>query len=305
MNGRLYDPAVGRFLNVDPVIQDPTSTQNYNRYSYCLNNPLKYVDLTGENQQFAPDPSFDRFWERTNEISNSGGASPGGMGRNNGGSVGGSFRGGGTTSNKDFWSNVLETANNYGDGEYEIAFSGNRYGVNGLWVLTVNYQGNYTGWRDGVNSPNSYMNVINKFTAFNTTSNGKERDWAENTQTGMGAFGFAHGAKEELINFAAKADASLNELGYVKAVRVFGKGVFAMQAGISIYQAGNALITDNPNKWGVTGKAGLDIAMGGVTMWVGPVGWVVGGVYFVGDLSGWWGDWGKPASYYPLNLNKN
>ncbi|MDR0507102.1 MAG: RHS repeat-associated core domain-containing protein, partial [Dysgonamonadaceae bacterium] len=44
MNARLYDPALGRFLSPDPYIQDPTNRQNYNRYSYCLNNPLKYID---------------------------------------------------------------------------------------------------------------------------------------------------------------------------------------------------------------------------------------------------------------------
>ena len=47
-NARLYDPALGRFLSPDPLIQDPTSTQNFNRYSYCLNNPLKYTDESGE-----------------------------------------------------------------------------------------------------------------------------------------------------------------------------------------------------------------------------------------------------------------
>ena len=47
MNGRLYDPQVGRFLNADPVIKDPGNTQHYNRYSYCLNNPLKYSDPSG------------------------------------------------------------------------------------------------------------------------------------------------------------------------------------------------------------------------------------------------------------------
>jgi RHS repeat-associated protein len=47
MNGRLYDPVVGRFLNADPFIQDAGFTQNYNRYSYCLNNPLKYSDPSG------------------------------------------------------------------------------------------------------------------------------------------------------------------------------------------------------------------------------------------------------------------
>ncbi|OFY04237.1 MAG: hypothetical protein A2W93_05945 [Bacteroidetes bacterium GWF2_43_63] len=46
-NGRVYDPIIGRFLSPDPVLQDPTNAQNYNKYSYVLNNPLKYVDPSG------------------------------------------------------------------------------------------------------------------------------------------------------------------------------------------------------------------------------------------------------------------
>ena len=48
MNGRLYDPLLGRFLSPDPYVQLPDFSQNYNRYSYCLNNPLKYNDPSGE-----------------------------------------------------------------------------------------------------------------------------------------------------------------------------------------------------------------------------------------------------------------
>jgi RHS repeat-associated protein len=48
MNGRLYDPALHRFLQPDNYVQDPSNTQNYNRYGYVLNNPLKYTDPTGE-----------------------------------------------------------------------------------------------------------------------------------------------------------------------------------------------------------------------------------------------------------------
>ena len=48
MNARLYDPFTGRFLSPDPYIQAPDFTQNYNRYSYALNNPLKFTDLNGE-----------------------------------------------------------------------------------------------------------------------------------------------------------------------------------------------------------------------------------------------------------------
>jgi hypothetical protein len=48
MNARLYDPALGRFLSPDPYVQMPDFSQNFNRYSYCLNNPLVYVDQDGE-----------------------------------------------------------------------------------------------------------------------------------------------------------------------------------------------------------------------------------------------------------------
>lgn len=47
MNGRLYDPYLGRFLSPDPFVQAPYNTQSLNRYAYCINNPLKYTDDTG------------------------------------------------------------------------------------------------------------------------------------------------------------------------------------------------------------------------------------------------------------------
>jgi RHS repeat-associated protein len=49
MNARLYDPALGRFLAPDPYVQNPFLSQSFNRYSYCLNNPLKYTDPNGES----------------------------------------------------------------------------------------------------------------------------------------------------------------------------------------------------------------------------------------------------------------
>ncbi len=47
MNGRMYDPLVGRMLSPDIVIQDEHNPQAYNRYSYCLNNPLRFTDPSG------------------------------------------------------------------------------------------------------------------------------------------------------------------------------------------------------------------------------------------------------------------
>jgi hypothetical protein len=48
MNGRLYDAKLHRFLQPDNYVQDPSNTQNYNRYGYCWNNPLKFTDPSGE-----------------------------------------------------------------------------------------------------------------------------------------------------------------------------------------------------------------------------------------------------------------
>jgi RHS repeat-associated protein len=47
MNGRVYDPALGRFTSPDPFVQFPESTQGLNRYSYVNNNPLSYTDPSG------------------------------------------------------------------------------------------------------------------------------------------------------------------------------------------------------------------------------------------------------------------
>jgi RHS repeat-associated protein len=47
MNGRVYDPFLGKFLSADPLVQDPMNGQSYNRYSYVLNNPTNLTDPTG------------------------------------------------------------------------------------------------------------------------------------------------------------------------------------------------------------------------------------------------------------------
>lgn len=55
MNGRIYDPTLGRFLQVDPVVQDTANPQNWNGYTYVFNNPYTHTDLTGES-------ALKRWW---------------------------------------------------------------------------------------------------------------------------------------------------------------------------------------------------------------------------------------------------
>jgi RHS repeat-associated protein len=44
---RYYDPEIGRFITADTIVQAPYDPQSLNRYAYCRNNPLNYVDPTG------------------------------------------------------------------------------------------------------------------------------------------------------------------------------------------------------------------------------------------------------------------
>ena len=51
MNGRIYDPRLGRFLSPDPVVSDPGSSQGWNSYSYVANSPMSFTDPSGLSQQ--------------------------------------------------------------------------------------------------------------------------------------------------------------------------------------------------------------------------------------------------------------
>ena len=64
MNGRMYDPQMSSFLSVDAYVQSPDNSQSFNRYAYCLNNPLKYTDPSGWVMQGGMTPSnpFHENW---------------------------------------------------------------------------------------------------------------------------------------------------------------------------------------------------------------------------------------------------
>jgi hypothetical protein len=47
MSGRVYDLLTAQFFSPDLFMQSTGNWLNYNRFSYCLNNPTKYVDPSG------------------------------------------------------------------------------------------------------------------------------------------------------------------------------------------------------------------------------------------------------------------
>ena len=46
-HARYYHPALGRFVSADTIVPEAGNPQSLNRYAYTLNNPLRYVDPSG------------------------------------------------------------------------------------------------------------------------------------------------------------------------------------------------------------------------------------------------------------------
>ncbi len=49
-NARWYDPYLNHFTQPDTIVPNPYNSQSYDRYSYVLNNPLRYIDPTGHKE---------------------------------------------------------------------------------------------------------------------------------------------------------------------------------------------------------------------------------------------------------------
>lgn len=86
MNGRIYDPVLGRFMQPDNQVQDPGFLQTFNKYAYVFNNPLSYTDPSGwagspaQNVYDAPGWGTSYIWNTYGGPGTSGGGGTGGSG---------------------------------------------------------------------------------------------------------------------------------------------------------------------------------------------------------------------------------
>ena len=76
MNGRVYDPMIGRFMTADSYIQSPFNLKSFNRYSYAWNNPLSNVDPSGfeteDSDGESSDESNDGSYTETSYVDQNG-----------------------------------------------------------------------------------------------------------------------------------------------------------------------------------------------------------------------------------------
>lgn len=107
---------------------------------------------------------------------------------------------------------------------------------------------------------------------------------------GLNAFGFANGAKTELINYAVRSGsrqagirAELQVLGkagtrYLQAAK--GLGFMAGVAGVAV----TGIDAYNKGQWQNHHTADVLIGVGSLYLLTGPVGWAIGGGYFLLDV---------------------
>ena len=65
MRGRIYDPKIAHFLTPDADVQDRLRSESLNPYGYAWNNPLKWIDPSGFQNE---DPSPSTYQSETDPI---------------------------------------------------------------------------------------------------------------------------------------------------------------------------------------------------------------------------------------------
>ena len=122
MNGRVYDPLTAQFFSPDPYLQAPGDWVNYNRYAYCLNNPFKYVDPSGEIFYI----NFGIGWSKQGGLSFSFGV---GIGFKN-------YLSAGISVDYEFGSNSLGI---YGNVGYAGSYASAGYNTSAGWTVGTGY----------------------------------------------------------------------------------------------------------------------------------------------------------------------
>jgi len=314
------DESTGRFLSPDPVVQAPENTQNYNRYSYALNNPLKYTDPSG--MSYAPHPDDERLY--VNDLMavyhgrNSGNMNLHAynqwmydmMDANSQWQYMGQQRfdnmyGVGAFSAMSSLHNFRNALNNssyyHFTGAAAKSLFGmmksahkdgfNLYGVQAFGRLTiVSSLGDIGSTEFGQNGAIGFSNpTASAFMSAVEATNGEGNlsytsvpDWVNKTNTGVGAFMIANTTKEQLISYAARTgDIGKTRAKYLKVVKGTGVAGSVFGMGVSGYN-----IYNDYSQGGIEAVNGWDVTDFGV----GAVGLGVSGLATFGLVSnpiGW------------------
>ena len=312
MNGRCYDPVLGRFLSADPVVQNPLSSQSYNRYSGLGNNPLRFIDPSGKSMEDALKAMYNfeggGFYYRGEYYVNGGG---GGFYST---STGARLGGGGSsysynwttgnyinnnTGNEAPWNEVSSYQNYYmSNNGYKVINWGYNYKIEDkgnfakydIWI-NIEYIG---GTSPGANSPNGgtptggypdgLISGLDKFNQYNTVA------WAFVAPAANAGIQVSN----QVINNTRNATLIAREmqaLNVLKPIAVAARGFNIAGVGISTGIAGYKVYTGTATTldkvdFGL-GLGALGAAGGAFLLGSNPVGWAIlggAGIYYTGRM---------------------
>jgi hypothetical protein len=124
------------------------------------------------------------------------------------------------------------------------------------------------------------------------------RDGLDNTKIGIESFGLANSSKEQLFKLAAKTDGTINNLKYVKGVKVAGKVLVVAGVAATGYEVYDDVFNKENYYSAATRAAVLGIGLAATAI---PVaGWFVAGGIGLADAI--WGD--QFYNWVELNLRK-
>jgi RHS repeat-associated protein len=309
MNGRLYDPVSHRMMSPDPLLQDPTNTQNYNRYSYVFNNPLRHTDPSGYltvdpgrffRQSQARQEQIDAQRLRNYEIYRGIIEGGGEVLYPDYGSMGSSGGSGWTETN-------IELASKNYDSPYSIEYSSleeyytalsldNRsVPVYGYEAISISGTLKKNGKESEVNTIPTLRKYLMGFVDMSVAQNGggySNFDLASDIVGGfglgvdLGAYRWGNFSNRQQWKSSYKTHQYLKGKGYnIKTSTIknaIPKGLKATGTGLGIVSGaitvGDALYNSELNASHI-----LDATITGVSFIPG-FGWAIGGGYFVGDM---------------------
>jgi hypothetical protein len=303
--------AVGNVDATDPFVQAPGYTQNYNRYSYARNNPLKYTDPSGYYVNPNPDEGIPR--------------------RHMDGGSGATFAPNSFANNWYAWATkptamtahhhsnahrseamnalfISSSAYNslYGQGASRLIYdvwqdpdkraqwlSGQISLQNGFWVQHTRQEGKAKWF--GFSSTNRLAGVvvINKFVKFQGTSGRVDRnnsllEYAGYGLTGMGILNNFRGfleweyLRQAQYNRRISGNFSQPIKHYIRPIIKIGQGLSIFSAAVSV---GEFAIYSN-GSWGSYGKMGIGVLSAGLTYTPEPITTALGiGISLI-DVSG-------------------
>ena len=296
MNGRMYDPVISSFLSVDRYVQEPENSQGFNRYAYCMYNPLKYVDPSG--------------WMMSRP-SGSGGIPP-------------QFTAKQPVAVDGGYQVVCIDGMLYGGRLNEVEVIDTAISSSGVdsWarqecqkIVWENNGGGHSAEYDGgvVNVP-TISGVGGGSSSAGMTINNK----STSINIGIQSFELGNGLKTQIIDAAVRYNYKtgrtwhqwefkltvsqknwrvVNTLGkegagYLKFSKGLGIVGFAASASITTWQVGS-YYANGGDDLNVLAKGGLDIIMSAVAF-CGPIGFGISMAYFITDLAtGGFGGWGE------------